>query len=253
MAIDTHCHLFDEAFKDDYKEVIARAKENGFQKLVLVGFHKSNNKLAFDISSEYDFIYPTCGIHPEYASETTFEDLLELEEFIQTHNVYAIGECGLDYYWQTDNKNKQKEVFEAQIKLALKYDLPLVIHSRDSIADIYDILAKYPKLRFVMHSFSGSPEMLLRFIKLGAYIGFSGPVTYKNSINPKECAAICPLDRMLLETDCPYLTPVPNRGKRNEPSYARYTLEKIAEIKNMDVKELEDIFDSNSISFFNLD
>ena len=254
MAIDTHAHIFDEQFNDDRDDVINRLIEANIKKVVLVGFSKETNVLAQNIANKHDFIYPTAGYHPSEANVINDSDILELEDFINNNKVYAIGECGLDYYWVSDNKDKQKWLFREQIKLAVKYDLPLVIHCRDAVADIYEILKEYKgNVRFVMHCYSGSVEMCREFIKLGGYISLGGPVTFKNSNTPKEVAVDVPIDRLMIETDCPYLAPVPYRGKRNEPAYVRNVLNEIALLRDIDVMELEKALDSNSISFFKLD
>lgn len=254
MAIDTHAHLFDEQFDTDREEVIKRIQDAFIKKIVLVGFSKETNKLAQELAKKYNFLYPTAGYHPSEANDINESDIRELEEFINNNKVYAIGECGLDYYWVSDNKEKQAWVFRQQILMAIKYNLPLVIHCRDAVNDVYEILKEFKtKVRFVMHCYSGSVEMAARFIDLGGYISLGGPVTFKNAITPKEVAKKVPLDRLLIETDCPYLAPVPYRGKRNESSYVLNVLNEIASLREMDVKELEEILDNNSISFFNLD
>ena len=254
MAIDTHAHVFDEQFNLDYDDVIKNAFSNNINKVVIVGFSKETNLLAQKLAKEYPNLYPTAGIHPSEANSVNKDDITLLEEFINTNKVYAIGECGLDYYWVSDNKDQQKWLFIEQINLAIKYRLPLIIHCRDAIGDIYDILKQYKgKLRFVMHCYSGSLEMAREFIKLGGFISLGGPVTFKNAKMPKEVAINLPLDRLMIETDCPYLAPVPHRGKRNEPSFVRLVLEEIANLRNMEKEELEEILDNNSINFFNLD
>ena len=254
MAIDTHSHIFDEAFNFDREKVIERIKTNNISKVLLVGFSKKTNKQALELASKYNFIYPTVGYHPSEANEINESDLLILENLIKENKVYAIGECGLDYYWVKDNKEAQKELFKAQIDLSIKYDLPLVIHCRDAISDVYEILKKYKgKVKFVMHCYSGSKEMALEFIKLGGYISLGGPVTFKNSKEPKEVAKVVPLEKLLIETDCPYLAPHPYRGKRNEPSYVKLVLSEIANLREIDINKLEQILDNNSISFFKLD
>ena len=254
MAIDTHAHIFDEQFSVDQEEVIKRILEAKLSKVVVVGFSKETNKLALELAQKYSFIYPTLGIHPSEANLVDGNDILELEELIKQNKIYAIGECGLDYYWVSDNKDKQKWLFNEQIKLSIKYNMPLVIHCRDAVADVYEILKSYNgKVRFVMHCYSGSLEMAREFIKLGGYISLGGPVTFKNAKTPKEVAVGIPLERLMIETDCPYLAPVPYRGKRNEPSFVRYVLKEIANLRNMNIVELEEILDNNSISFFKLD
>ena len=254
MAIDTHAHIFDAQFDEDRIDVINRLIEAKIKKAVVVGFSKETNVLALNLAKEHAFLYPTAGLHPSEANEITESDILDLEKFINDNKVYAIGECGLDYYWVNDNKEKQKWLFTEQIKLAIKYDLPLIIHCRDAVADVYEILKAYKgKLRFVMHCYSGSSEMAVEFVKLGGMISLGGPVTFKNAKAPKEVAKTVPLDRLLIETDCPYLAPHPNRGKRNEPSYVRLVLNEIAALREIDSDELEEVLDQNSIKFFKLD
>lgn len=254
MVIDTHAHIFDEQFDSDRLEVIKRIKEANLSKVMIVGFSKETNVLAQNLALEYDFLYPTAGYHPSEANEINEVDILELETFIKNNKVYAIGECGLDYYWVKDNIDKQKWLFHEQIKLAIKYDLPVVIHCRDSVADVYEILKEYKgKVRFVMHCYSGSVEMAREFVKLGGYISLGGPVTFKNAKTPKEVAVDVPLERLMIETDCPYLAPTPYRGKRNEPAYVLNVLKEIALLRGLNEEELEAILDKNSNLFFKLD
>ena len=253
MPIDTHAHLFDEQFSNDLEEVIERIKLNKIQKVVIVGFSHSTNEKAFSLSKEFDFLYPTCGLHPNDASDLDDRDLIILEEFIKTHKVYAIGECGLDYYWHQDNKEKQQWLFESQIKLAIKYDLPLIVHSRDAINDTYLMLEKYKgKLRFVMHCYSGSLEMAERFIAIGGYISLGGPVTFKNAKEPKKVAENVDINRLMIETDCPYLAPTPYREKRNESSYVVKVLEEIASLRQINAEVLELKLNQNSELFFRI-
>ena len=254
MAIDTHAHIFDTQFDQDRNDVIKRIKEANISKVVVVGFSKETNVLAQNLAKEHDFLYPTAGYHPSEANDIEEADIANLEEFIKSNKVYAIGECGLDYYWVKDNKEKQIWLFKAQIILAIKYDLPLIIHCRDAVSDIYDVLKEYNgKVRFVMHCYSGSVEMAREFIKLGGMISLGGPVTFKNAKTPKEVAINIPLERLMIETDCPYLAPTPYRGKRNEPAYVRNVLTEIANLRNIDINELETILDQNSNNFFRLD
>lgn len=253
MAIDTHAHLFDKAFDIDREDVIQRIIDHKINKVVLVGFSHETNEAAYQLSQKYPFIYPTCGLHPSDANDYNRDDIIKLADFIESHQVYAIGECGLDYYWRKDNKEKQQWLFEEQIKLAIKYDLPLIIHSRDAINDTYKLLEKYVgKVRFVMHCYSGSYEMAEKFIKIGGYISLGGPVTFKNAKEPKIVAEKIPLNRLMIETDCPYLAPTPMRGKRNETSYVLNVLSEIATLRSMPKEELEVVLDKTSNDFFGL-
>ena len=254
MAIDTHAHLFDDAFNLDREEVINRIIESNINKVVIVGFSKETNLKALELASKYAFMYPIMGYHPSEANEIDDMDLVLLEQQINENKIYAIGECGLDYYWVKDNKEKQKWLFKKQIELSIKHDLPLVIHCRDAISDTYELLKEYKgKVRFVMHCYSGSLEMAKEFVKLGGYISLGGPVTFKNAVTPKEVATGIPLDRLMVETDCPYLAPHPYRGKRNETSYVKLVIECISTLLNRDFLEVEAILDNNSNLFFNLD
>lgn len=249
--IDTHSHLLDDVFKDDLLDCIERCKKNNINKIVLVGFDRLTNNKAQELAKKYDIFYPTAGIHPEEVID--LNDLSYLEEFINSNKVVAIGECGLDYHWSKDKIELQKVIFEEQIKMAIKYNLPLIIHSRDAIQDTYDILEKYKgQVRGVMHCYSGSLEMAYRFLDLGFYIGLDGPVTFKNAKEPKRVASSIPLDRLLLETDCPWMTPTPYRGKRNESSYLIYIAEEIAKLRNISIKEVEEATDRNAEKLFNI-
>lgn len=251
--IDSHSHLFDKAFDEDREQAIQRAKENGVNKIVLVGFSHETNEKSFQMSLKDPIFYPTAGIHPSEASEKYKEDIVKLDNFISSHKVYALGECGLDYYWVKDNKEIQKELFIEQIKLAIKYRLPLIVHMRDASLDTFNILKEYKgQIKGVMHCYSGSYEMALEFIKIGFYISLGGPVTFKNAQVPKEVAKKIPLERLLIETDCPYLAPTPYRGKRNESAYVKNVLEEIANIRGLDIKTLEIILERNTNELFNL-
>ena len=251
--IDTHSHLFAEEFDNDIEECIVRAKNNNVNKIILVGFSHDTNKKALKYSLDYDIFYPTAGLHPSEATNNYLEDFNKLVEFINDNRIYAIGECGLDYHWDKTYINEQKELFKLQIELAIKLDLPLIIHMRDATKDTFDILKDYKgKIKGVMHCYSGSLEMAYEFIKLGLYISIGGPVTFKNAKEPKEVAMNIPMDKLLIETDCPYLAPTPNRGKRNESSYVRYVCEAIAELKSISAEEVEKQTENNAETLFKL-
>lgn len=253
MLIDTHCHLFDEQFKEDLDVCLKNAYNNGVEKILLVGFSAETNKKALELANKYDVFYPTCGIHPSEASKSNKEQIDQLESVITKNRVYAIGECGLDYYWVKDNKELQKELFIMQIELAIKYDLPIIIHMREATMDTFEILKKYKgKIRGVMHCYSGSYEMALRFIELGFYISLGGPVTFKNAVEPKRIAKGLSLDRLLIETDCPYLAPTPFRGKRNESAYVKNIALEIARLREITFEEVANITSRNAHNLFNL-
>lgn len=254
MIIDTHSHLFDEAFTGEVKDCIKRAKEANVNKIILVGFSKETNNLAISYAKEDNIFYPTAGLHPSEASLNYLEDLAYLEDFICNNKVYAIGECGLDYHWVSDNKEVQKALFKGQLDLALKYDLPVIVHMRDATLDTYEVMKPYGgKIRGVMHCYSGSLEMANEFIKLGFYISLGGPVTFKNAKESKRVACGIPLDKLLVETDCPYLAPSPFRGSRNESSYVVRVVEEVACLRNMSVSDVADITTQNAINLFKLE
>lgn len=252
--IDTHSHLFDEAFHQDLDECIERCKENNIDKVVLVGFSLQTNQQAQEYAKKYPLFYPTAGLHPSEAGPNYESDFDTFEKFVQHHKVYAIGECGLDYHYGQENKESQMELFRKQIDLSIKLDLPIVIHMRDATQDTYNILKEYaPKVRGVMHCYSGSLEMANEFIKLGFYISLGGPVTFKNAKESKKIASSIDINYLLVETDCPYLTPNPFRGTRNESSYVKYVVEEIAKLRNMTIEEVETITSVNAIKLFNLE
>lgn len=252
--IDTHSHLFDEAFQEDIEDCINRCKEAGVNKIVLVGFSHTTNQLAQEYSKKYSIFYPTAGLHPSEAGPNYQKDYESLVKFIQSHQVYAIGECGLDYHYGKENREEQIQLFRKQIELAISLNLPIIIHMRDATQDTYEIIKEYAgKIHGVMHCYSGSYEMALEFIKLGFYISLGGPVTFKNAKESKRIAANIDLKRLLVETDCPYLAPTPYRGTRNESSYVKYVIEEIARLRNMTKDDLERITSSNAIKLFNLE
>ena len=251
--IDTHSHLFEDEFKEDLSLCINRCKENNVNKIVLVGFsHETNNK-AQELSKKYDIFYPTAGLHPSEATVNYLNDFNQLVEFINNNKIYAIGECGLDYHWTKENISEQHELFKLQCELAIKLDLPIIVHSRDASQDTFDIIKSYGgKLKGVMHCYSGSFEMALEYVKLGFYVSLGGPVTFKNAKEPKLVVEKLPIDRLLIETDSPYLAPTPHRGERNESSYVRLVLEEIARIRNMSVEELDKITTNNAEKLFKI-
>lgn len=251
--IDTHSHLFEDEFVDDLEDCIQRCREYNINKILLVGFSKETNDKAYRLSEEYDIFYPTAGIHPSEAKEDYMEKLRELEEFLSKHRVYAIGECGLDYHYGKEFSEIQKDLFRRQIELSIRYNLPLVIHMRDASLDTLNMLKEYQgKIRGVMHCYSGSLEMALEFIRLNFYISLGGPVTFKNAKESRRVAAEIPLSRLLIETDCPYLAPVPFRGSRNESAYVYFVARKIAELRNTSLEEIEKITTCNSEKLFGI-
>ena len=255
MLIDSHAHLDDEKFDKDRDEVIKSFKENNLELVINVGADLESSKKAVQLSKEYDSIYAAVGVHPHDASEIDSNTLEVLRELSKEEKVVAIGEIGLDYYYDNSPRDLQKEWFRKQIKLAKELDLPIVVHSRDASQDVFDIISEESeegKLRGVIHCFSESVEMAYEYIKLGFYISLGGPVTFKNAKVPKQVAKEVPLENLLIETDSPYLTPEPNRGKRNEPKNVRYVAETIANLKEMSYEKLKDVTNQNTKRLFNI-
>lgn len=251
--IDTHCHLFDEEFDIDREDAIKRAIDSGVEKMILVGFSHKTNQLAQEMAKKWNVFYPTAGLHPSEASLNYLNDFLEFKSFVEKNKVYAVGECGLDYHWDITYKEEQKKLFRLQCEYAIKKDLPIIVHSRDAAQDTFDIIASYKgKLKGVMHCYSGSKELALEYVKLGFYISLGGPVTFKNAKEPKEVAKAVPLDLLLIETDCPYLSPTPMRGKRNESSYVKYVRDEIASLRGITPKEVEEATTKNAIRLFKI-
>ncbi|MCH1626949.1 TatD family hydrolase [Ferdinandcohnia quinoae] len=254
MLIDTHAHLNAIQYNEDLEEVIERAQSEGVTTIVVVGFDRETITRAIELAEQYEFIYATVGWHPVDAIDMTDEDLKWIEELCSHPKVVALGEMGLDYYWDKSPKDIQKEVFRKQIALAKKVKLPIIIHNREATSDIMEILQEEnaSEVGGIMHCFTGSVEVAKQCIDMNFYISFGGPVTFKNAKKPKEVAAEIPLDRLLIETDCPYLTPHPFRGKRNEPSYVKYVAEQIAELKGLPFEEIAAKTSENAKRFFGI-
>lgn len=244
--IDSHAHIFKEYFNID--DLIKILKRNNVLGVVNCATSFSDSKEVIESSKKYkNFLYAAIGIHPENIDESNIEDI---EKLINNNKIVAIGEIGLDYYWKKDNKEKQKEYFIKQIELAVKYNLPVIIHTRESIQDCYDILKKY-KVRGVIHCFSGSYEMAVNFLKLGFKLGIGGVLTFKNSNLYKVIEKI-DLKDILLETDSPYLSPEPNRGKQNNPSNLYFVAKKIAEIKETTIENVINQTTKNARELFDI-
>ncbi len=228
--IDTHIHLSHEQYKEDIDAVIQSAKDNGVEKVVLIGCDKKSIPEAIELQKkDAEFFDLALGWHPVDVSDFSNEEFDNLKYQLENNKtVVALGEIGLDYHWYPEEEKLQKEVFEKQIKLAQKLDLPIIIHARDSYDDCYEILKKYSPVNGVIHSFAADAQMAEKFVDLGLQIGISGPITFKNGHNQKEVAKAIDLKNILLETDGPYLTPAPYRGKRNRPEYVDFVAAEIA-------------------------
>jgi TatD DNase family protein len=254
MLTDSHTHLNAEQFNEDQDEVIQRALDAGVTRIVNVGFNRETIPSSIALAERYDFIYSTVGWHPVDAIDMRPGDLEWIEELCKHEKVVAIGEIGLDYYWDKSPKDVQQRVFREQIRLARKLGMPIVIHNRDAHQDILHILKeeKAEEVGGIMHCFSGSWETAKQCLDMNFHISFGGPVTFKNARQPKEVLAQVPLDRLLIETDAPYLTPHPFRGKRNETGYVRLVAETAAEIRGLTLEEIAVITTNNAIRLLGL-
>ncbi len=256
MLIDTHCHLNDEQLENDTKDIIERAKEHNVKKLVCVGASLSSSVKAVEIANEYDNVFAVIGVHPDDANTFNDEILDKLRELAKNNKkVVAIGEIGLDYHFVQDNKEAQKQCFIKQIELANELDLPIVIHTRDAMGDTLDIVRKYKdkiKKGGIFHCFHGSKEVLCEINKMGFYVSYGGAITFNNANSLREIVKQTPLDKILTETDCPYMAPVPLRGTINEPKNIDLIFEKMCEIKNISKNELEKIIENNTKKIFNI-
>jgi TatD DNase family protein len=240
MLFDTHAHLDDDRFDDDRDEVVSQCTEAGVDLILNDGSNIQTSVKSIALAEKYKFIYAAVGVHPHDASDMDDETAGVLAALAENKKVRAIGEIGLDYHYDLSPREVQKRRFVEQIDLARQLRLPVIVHDRESHGDVMDIFKKtrIKEVGGVLHSFSGSAEMALECLKMGLYISISGPVTFSNAKKTVEAVKEVPLDMLLIETDSPYLTPVPYRGKRNYPGYVRLVAEKIAEIKGISFEEV---------------
>lgn len=246
MIFDSHAHYDDSTFDEDRDEVISELLNLGVVGVLNCGSSVYGMRKSVELAEKYDFIYAAVGIHPENADELTDEILKEIKCLTKKDKVEAIGEIGLDYYWdENPNKHIQKQAFRKQMELAKELNLPVVIHDREAHADTLEIIKEFPEVKGVIHCFSGSVEFAKECIKLGYYIGVTGVVTFKNSKKLKDVVKEIPMDRLLVETDCPYMAPSPYRGKRNKSDYIKYIIEEISSIKEVTCDEVERITKEN--------
>lgn len=251
MYFNTHTHLNSTELFEQRNIYIERALKNNVSHIVVAGYSLESSRKAVQIAHEYPFIYATVGISPNDCLDTTDDDLKEIETLLQDPKVVALGEIGLDYYWKDVPSDKQKDVFIKQIEIAKRYNKPIVIHARDAYEDTYNILRDAAHYG-IMHCYSGSVEMARRYIEIGFKISLAGPVTFKNAKVPKEVAKAIGIDHLLIETDCPYLTPHPFRGKLNEPANVVYIAQEIAQLKEMDVEDVARITTFNAKEVFGI-
>ncbi|MBD3226458.1 MAG: YchF/TatD family DNA exonuclease [Caldithrix sp.] len=253
MYIDTHCHLDFKNYDEDREIVIQRAIKSDIQAIITIGTNIETSKMAIKLAENYASVFAAVGIHPTDCLQTTDEHLETIEELSKHEKVVAIGEVGLDYYHMKATKEKQQSIFRKQIDLAVRQNLPLIIHNRDSHDDIYDIIttSSSSKVGGVMHSFSGDMDFLEKILLTNLHVSFTGNITFKKS-NNTPLVERSPIQQLLLETDSPFLTPTPLRGKRNEPAFLVHTAKKIAEIKNLDVNEVGYVTTENAKKLFRL-
>ena len=243
---DTHAHYDSDSFDEDRENVIKELKENGVIGVLNCGSDLYGLRKSVELAKEFDMFYAAVGIHPENADEFNEDVVKEIKEFVKNEKVKAIGEIGLDYYWEENPPREvQKEVFRAQMKLADELNLPVVIHDRDAHKDTLEIMKEFPNVIGVVHCFSGSVELAKECIKLGYYIGFTGVLTFKNAKKLVDVCREIPAERMLVETDCPFMAPVPFRGKRNKSDYIEYIIDKMSEIRGISGEEMNEILLNN--------
>ena len=253
MIFDTHAHYDSGAFNADRFQILDGMPEKNVGLIVDPGCDLESSRAAVELVEKYDFVYAAVGWHPEDIDKFSEEAFSELKRLAQHPKCVAVGEIGLDYYWDSEHKDEQKELFHRQIELALELNKPIIVHDREAHGDSLEIVRGYPELRGVFHCYSGSPEMAAELLKRGWYLGFDGPITYKNARRAIEVLEICPIERIVIETDSPYLTPVPNRGKRNDSSQLCHVIEKIAEVKGMSAEDVERITFENGKKLYGLE
>lgn len=254
MLFDTHVHLNAWQFKEDREETIQRAFDAGVEYMVVVGFDHETIPLAIELAEQYENIYAAVGWHPVDAIDMTEKELDWIEELSKHPKVVAIGEMGLDYHWDKSHKDVQKEVFRKQIRLAKRIEMPIIIHNREATEDIIQILQEEDAQTVggIMHCYSDSIRHVQACLDMNFYISLGGPVTFKNAPLPKEVAIEIPMDRLLIETDAPYLAPHPKRGKRNEPAYVRLVAEKIAELREISLEKVAEETTQNAFRLFGI-
>ena len=252
MLFDTHAHYDDEAFDGDRDALLSALPGDGVALVVNPGCDAESSEKAKALSEKYPFMYYAAGIHPEELDKYSEESFERIRILAEGEKCVAIGEIGLDYYWDDTKKQEQKVLFVRQIELALALSKPVIVHDREAHGDSLEIIHAYPALRGVFHCFSGSAEMAKELIRRGWYLGFDGPLTYKNARKTVEALEVCPMDRILIETDSPYLSPVPMRGKRNDSRNLRFIAAKLAEVKGITPEEAAKITAENGRRLFGI-
>ncbi len=252
MYFDTHAHYDSGAFNADREAVLAALPEAGVSLVINPGCEVRSSETAIALAERFAHVYAAVGIHPEDMGDMAGGDPDRIAALARHETCVAIGEIGLDYYWDASHREEQKALFVRQLDMALALDLPVIVHDREAHGACLDIVRRYESLRGVFHCYSGSAEMAEELLRRGWYLGFDGPITYKNARKALEVLEICPLDRILIETDSPYLTPVPNRGKRNDSRNLVYITEKIAEVKGLTADEIAEATMENGKRLFGI-
>lgn len=253
MIFDTHAHYDSEQFNEDRDDVLKGMPEKGVSTIVNVGASLNGCKASVEFAKKYPFMYAAVGVHPDEVGALNEETFAQLEEWCKEEKVVAVGEIGLDYYWDEEPREVQKEWFIRQLELARKLNLPVNIHSREAAEDTFQIIKEYGKdLTGIIHCFSGSKEMAIEYVKLGFHIGVGGVVTFKNGKKLKQVVEAIPLEWIVLETDAPYLAPTPFRGKRNDSTYIRYMAEEIANLKGITTEEVLEQTERNARKVYRL-
>lgn len=249
---DSHSHYNDEKFDIDREQIIKEVYEAGITRTVCVGYNVEKSKFALEIANSHNFIFATCGISPNDIEDFSLENLREIEKIGKNKKIVAIGEIGLDYYWNKENKEKQKELFIKQIEIANRLNKPIVIHTRDAYIDTIEILKKHQvNKKGIFHCCPLNQELIKEGLKLGFYISFSGNITFKNA-KAEAILELVPMDKMLIETDSPYLTPEPFRGKRNNPSMVKLVAQRVSEAKKVPIETVTEITYKNANEIFNI-
>lgn len=257
LLVDTHCHLDFHQFDDDRTTVIERAREAGVTRMIIPAIDLHNCHDVIRVAEQFDGVYCAVGVHPNSSAGWESRDIEELRGFAHHPKVVSIGEIGLDYHWDKSPKEMQFKAFVEQMELASELDFPIIIHNREASLDVIRLLSESPLVgkwnAGVMHSFSAPRQIAQQALNLGFHLGFTGPLTFKKAEDLRRVAADIPLERILLETDAPFLSPVPKRGKRNEPSYVPYIAEKMAEVKGLTVEEVAKATTGNAVRLFGLE
>jgi TatD DNase family protein len=252
VITDSHAHLFWDDYANDLDQVVARAAETGIGRIVVVGTTVETSRRCFEVCQPYPGLFPTAGIHPHDAEGVTPEVLDEIEALCRGEECVAVGETGLDYFKEYSPREDQRRAFRWHLDLARRIDKPVIVHGRDAHGDTVELLRESPEVRSVMHCYTMGPDELGAYLELGSYVSFSGVVTYPKNEANREAAKLVPEDRLLVETDCPFLAPQGKRGKRNEPALVRKVLEVVAEVRGTSVEVLGEVTSENAAKLFRL-